>query len=173
MIIVDCETTGLDPRRHRPWEVAIIDLDAGDWTRLVWRPHPRWYGLADVKALEIGRFGDRAPDVHCAEAEQVYAETVSEVLEGRMVAGSNPDFDIRMLTAWLADWQLPCRPHYRTLDVPTLAAGRLLAAGETVSWPIRSYEVSAQLGVDPPDGEAHTALGDAMWILRLWQAVTA
>lgn len=172
MLIVDTETLGLDPRRHRPWEVAIIDLDVDNWERWIWRPHPRWYGLADVDSLRINGFGDRAPDVHAPHVELAAAEAISALIDGRVVAGSNPDFDIRMLTAWLADHRLPCRPHHRTVDIPTLAAGRLIAEGHDVDWPIRSYRVSEQLGVNPPN-DPHQALSDAMWCLRLWQKVTA
>lgn len=173
MLIIDCETTGLNFDRHRPFEICIIDVDREDWERWIWRPSEPWFGWADVQALKMNRMLDRVPDRPDPGFERHVAEKVSAIIDGRVIAGSNPDFDVNMLRGWLGQHFLPCTPHYRTIDIPTFAAGRLHSQGVAVTVPIRSRDVSNKMGVEPPDEVLqHTAVADAVWMWRLWQEAT-
>ena len=194
LVWLDCETTGLDPRVHEPWEVAAIIGDVEHvW---MWRPGPATMFRADPQALDIGQFHERAPSVADGSERQA-AHDIARTLAGHIVVGSNPSFDVAMLTSWLRRWRLELDVHYRPVCVITMAAGwlagqRAAAAelGPTIGeiqllgsrcWsiaedapyaePWRSYELSQALGIDPPGDDGHQALADARWAKRLYQRI--
>jgi DNA polymerase III epsilon subunit-like protein len=179
---VDCETTGLDPRVHEPWEVAaIVGQVEYLWS---WRPAPGVMACADPKALEVGRFHARAPKI-ADGSERSAAYTIAAVLEGHVIAGSNPQFDAGMLRGWLRRWHLDLNVHDTVIDVTAMAAGWLHGRlgvdltqfkDDADGWhipPYKSYQLSRLVGIDPPtDSEAHTALGDASWTKQLYEHIT-
>jgi len=181
VVFLDCETTGLDPRRHVPWEVAIVEPDGTEhvWC---WRPAEEFMAQADQKALDIGRFRERAPLIRNAKIEQMAASEVHRLLEGNVIVGSNPHFDVTMLTAWLYDHGRDWNAHYRPVCAVTMAAGWLrgrnsmMAAGgfgaELLEEPWRSYDISRACDVEPPSDDAHQALADASWVKRLYERIT-
>ena len=196
VLFVDCESTGLDPRIHVPWEVAIVEPDgtAHVWC---WRPIDAILHQADDFALDVGGFRKRAPSESDIEAEWQAAEAIAELTEGNILIGSKPSFDMEMLTPWLRFWGFEPRWHHRPVCVATMAYGWLhgqaVAAGEvsattgeamllgTQTWaaaeadltlPWKSDELSRACGVDPDDDERHTALGDARWVGRLYRHLT-
>ena len=180
VLYLDCETTGLDPRQHVPWEVAIVEPDGAEhvWC---WRPSDLFMEDADSNALAIGRIRHRAPLIYDGAYEEQAATEIHALLQGNVVVGSNPHFDVNMLTAWLDYHHLDWPAHYRPVCAVTMAAGTIYAAqrldgrqyGAVEDVPWRSYEVSRACGIEPPTpGEAHTALGDALWIKRLYERIT-
>lgn len=105
------------------------------------------------------------------------------------IVGSVPGFDAEVLAALLRDDALTPTWHYHLIDVDTLAVGwlarRLVADAEAAAvtipakaraWdlaqPWTSDDLSRALGVEPPsEAERHTALGDARWAMRVYDAV--
>jgi DNA polymerase III epsilon subunit-like protein len=174
-LALDTETTGLRPDRHVPWEVAAVEPDGTEhiWR---WRPSDLEMLYADPDALAIGRFADRAPDCRSHDDVRRAAAEIADLVDGRTIVGSNPAFDVAMLTRFLAGWDHDWTAHYRTIDVPTVAAGwlqgraagvRATAPPESVALPWSSHRLSQACGIDPPgDDERHTALGDARWVAR-------
>lgn len=180
VVFLDCETTGLDPSVHVPWEVAIIEPDGTEhvWC---WRPADVVMEEADLTALGIGRFRERAPLIYDGAFEEQVASQVSGLLEGNVVVGSNPHFDVTMLTAWLDFHHMDWPAHYRPVCAITMAAGLLHGeelAGmtgplEILEQPWSSYQISQACSIDPPgEAERHTALGDARWVKRLYEHIT-
>lgn len=111
LTVLDCETTGLNPAVHMPWEVS--------W----WRddtPAPRTEILphvldhADPVALEINRYHEREiePGWYDLERWQAVADLRVDLV-GVTVVGCNPGFDMGMLAPLLR-----CQPwKYRPINV--------------------------------------------------------
>jgi hypothetical protein len=171
IVFLDVESTGLHAQYgHRPWEVAIVELDGSGQTWL-WRPADAYMYHADDDALAIGGFHTRAPDKHDPDAEGRCALEVAEALDQAVIAGSNPSFDMQMVGAWLRDWG--CEPswHWRGIDVPQVAAGWLAAYGDHVPVPFNSRKVTDRLGVRHV--RRHEAWADADWCRRMWLTIGA
>ena len=118
------------------------------------------------------------------------------------LVGAIPNFDAETLDLLLRDHGLIPAWHYHLIDVENLAVGWLQGrrarqneifdgypiendgaqAPGLVRWneplkestpPWKSDDLSRACGVEPPsDEERHTALGDARWALRLYNAIT-
>ena len=181
---VDCETLGLDPRRHPIWEVAVITPDGTEhlwqvkWSRAV-------LDNADPVALEINGFEDRygetdVPFISPHESAELFASLV----DGLHLAGAVVSFDEERLRG-MHDLLLG-RPEgkypwsYHVIDVEALAIGFL--AGKQAALPLskmlvvappwKSDELTEALGLEAvSDAERHTALGDARWAKRIYEAV--
>lgn len=179
VLFIDSETTGLDPREHVPWEVAIIEPDGTEHVWF-WRPSNVRMAIADRTALEIGGFHDRAPTEYDWAVESQAAEDIFALTEGNILVGSKPSFDMEILTPWLHAWGHEPAWHHRPVCVATMAYGWLLreplTAGEraeVLSLPWKSDDLSRACGVEPPTGdERHSALGDARWVARLYRHLT-
>jgi DNA polymerase III epsilon subunit-like protein len=148
LAFIDTETTGLDPRKHDAWEIAIILRRPGlPDTEHLFQMRTS-LATADPKALEINRHAERflVPDGEFAvqlptatapgtatltEADLVHDLTA--LLDGAMLVGSNPAFDDRFLTKLFNEAGLPTRWHYRTVDVAAMAVGHLYGQAYTLT----------------------------------------
>lgn len=94
LAFVDCETTGLDPRIHQPYEICVWREDE-DEPRTYFPGHTLEF--ADQGALRIGGYFDRdfrpSPDNSLATPGSLV-----RMLAGTTLVGSNPAFDAAMLT---------------------------------------------------------------------------
>lgn len=127
-----------------------------------------------------------------ARLPELAAWTVAEWTHGAHLIGAVPNFDADVLDKLLRKHSLIPAWHYHLIDVEALAVGYLAGAvvkraideahmrGDEppqVDWsrfqpPWKSDELSRACGVEPPgDDERHTALGDARWALRLYDAI--
>ena len=110
----------------------------------------------------------------------------ADLVRGRHLVGAVPSFDAERLGVLarrhIDPIDLPW--HYHLIDVETLAVGFLCGLGALLtdyrrpSWwklrelPWHSDELSRGVGVQPPaPDERHTALADARWAKRLYEAV--
>ncbi|MFZ5850355.1 MAG: 3'-5' exonuclease [Actinomycetota bacterium] len=163
VIVVDTETTGLDPAIHEVVEVAWADLHGEDPAVSVRVPH---VGLsADPAALSVNGYHERGLYEPPGAAEHLLLLGLREVLRDATLAGANLAFDLPFLTRLFgqAVW------HYRALDIPAYVAGRLgwRTADSLVNTVTRLAETT---GLQPPAGaQFHTAAGDvevARWAYR-------
>jgi hypothetical protein len=156
-VFIDCETTGLDPRRHEVWELALI----ADGREHIWQL-PVDESKADPKALQIGRYNERrrTPDDPRAVAEAVAAMTRRHHL-----AGSGPWFDAAFLGALLERFDMKPPWAYRLIDVEALMAGALHARSP---WDVEAMSVALGVPVAP---ERHGALSDARWARDVYEAI--
>lgn len=121
-VYLDTETTGLDPLKHEPWEIAYA-VDSGP-VLSSFLPLDRFED-AVIEALVIGGFHRRfrAPD---AADVLEFDDQLRAALDGATLVGANPAFDAAMLQYGL--WETDDRPapwHYRLLDVEAYAMGAL------------------------------------------------
>lgn len=151
LCFIDCETTGLDPRIHQPYEVAWWREDEPDPVTLQ-LPHTLEH--ADARALEVGGYWNRGftPHDFTAKKNTAWFKLVG-ALRGVTLVGANPGFDAAMLRQFIGTevWQ------HRMVDVST---GAMWVFG----WdrPRGLGEVAAELvgrGFDIPEPD-HTAEGD-------------
>lgn len=138
-----------------------------------------------------------APGTVIALNEADAAAVVYAWTTGTHVVGLNPEFDMTTLGAMLARHGYDREPwDYHLTNIATEAAGWLrgqlhaalptLTIGgiddaehahtvltELTALPRRSGRLSELCAVEPPTAdEAHTALGDARWMRRWWDAIT-
>lgn len=120
-VYLDTETTGLDPMKHEPWEVAYA-VDGGPILSS-FLPLDRFQN-ANVDSLGIGNFPRRYiwPDDWKIVDFDI---ALRNALAGATLVGANPSFDAAMLThAWWGE-DTPAPWHYRMLDVEVYAMGAL------------------------------------------------
>lgn len=104
------------------------------------------------------------------------------------VVGAVPNFDTERI-ALLLEAHAFGKPkwHYHLIDVENLAVGYLAGLEKQAFNDAEAFQVdlvndlappwdsdtlSRAVGVEPPgEGERHTALGDARWVLRLYDAI--
>lgn len=147
-VFIDCETTGLDPTRHKLWEVGMIRvLPDGEEQEHSWMWWPD-LSTADPMALTVNRFYDRASnalpgpwsdlaggvlyvgdshDSPIMEPLDQAAHDIAHFLDGTNMVGANPGFDASFLTVWLREQGHVFNPHYHLVDVEALAAGWIAA----------------------------------------------
>ncbi len=129
VIVVDCETTGLDPAHHQTVEVSWWDLTTDERGYFI-PQHDVSDALAnaDVAALRLNRYIDRIAGEPQGQIEDV--ARLAEVLSGNTLAGSNPAFDSAFLTAmfeegFLGKYVGTPAWHHRLWDLAAYAAGVL------------------------------------------------
>lgn len=192
-VFLDTETDGIHPGR-RVWEVAMIRRDdAGQRERQFFVALDMRF--SDPYGLSVGRFWDRHPVGRKVSGKDPVPyppalskhEAAKEVMSwtfGAHLVGAVPNFDSEVLTGLLrSEGYLP-QWHYHLVDVEALAVGflkgRQAGAGpagatraDVVQLPWSSDELSIACGVDPATPEdRHTAMGDARWAMRIYDAIT-
>jgi len=182
---VDTETDGLHPG-CKPWEIAVIRREP-DGTETEWHTFVEIdLSTADPFGLRVGRFYDRHPlgrrisgdnDLPQPYRENILAlhhaaMTVAQLTHGAHIVGAVPSYDTGVLDRLLRAHGLIPAWHYHLIDVANLAVGYLAAKGIPVTLPYKSDDLVLALGLDPtPEDERHTALGDARWTMRMFDAV--
>ncbi len=155
IIVVNVETSGLNPAQHTCVEIAWWNLDTNRRDRFIPKHDVRnILATADLKALLINRYIDRIAD-QPQDDDYHGMKQLAVQLNGATLAGSNPAFD----AAFLRPLFLRCNSevtvpewHHRMLDLSAYAAGVLRLA-----YLPGLQHVSELLGVTTPD---HTAEGD-------------
>lgn len=185
---LDFETTGLGHGR-RAWEYAAIRRDYADNGGFTETTHHGFVSIdirhADPFALKVGGFWDRHPSGRKmsgktaipgppAESRHDAARDLMRVTFGAHIVGINPSFDTETLEPWLRTEGYQAGWDYHLIDVAAMAYGWLAARGAEVDLPWKSDALAWSCGVEPPpDHERHTALGDARFALRWYDALTA
>lgn len=184
LCFIDTETTGVHPDR-RVWEVAIIRRDDSGQSEWLAQVDDVDLSNADPFGLKVGGFYERHVDYGSngrglaasgvlLESERFVAREVERLTRGAHLVGAVPDFDARTLDPMLRRHGLIPAWHYHLVDVEAMAVGWLagrLGLPPTPPW--KSDELSRACGVEPPsDDERHTALGDARWAMRWYDAMT-
>lgn len=161
---LDIETSGLDPIKHEPIEVAylIYENEEHSYTRNLSLPFNIHEG--EPKALEVNGFGKREfPPMWDL---RFFAGTLQTDLENTWIIGNNVQFDMGFLVEVLRKFHRVPTWKYHLIDVKAVAAGKL-----NMKPPWSTDKMCAKLGIDVPGVRAHTALGDAEWNRDVWEAI--
>lgn len=186
LAFIDTETTGLDPRTRRAWEVGLI-IKTGEGSKATYEEY-HWFVRvslkdADPMALEVGKYYERHPDPYSRRPytdriihhngqnwnvvpEEEIASTLSRLLRGAYVVGAVPWFDAYTIEALLREYGHAPTWHYHLVDVETLAAGEL---GIEPPWDFDMILEKYKLFFE--EGDRHTALGDARMASYLYDQV--
>lgn len=191
IVFIDTETTSLRPDR-RAWEIGMIVRNGREQAQC------RWFvdvadldlGNADPFSLKIGGFYDRHPqnqtprDSSGFVSEAVALDSIERWTRGAHLVGNVVSFDAEVLANRMrANGILPSW-HYHLIDIESMAVGYLHGLAREypgsmaadfikTGLPWDSGQLSLALDVMPPsDEDRHTALGDAQWVMRMWDAIT-
>lgn len=176
---VDTETLGLDPDRHAVWEVGLVlydpevpSLSSGRGVRWQIRLTEDQINDGDPIGMDIGGFHDRYDRDFACDVRQFLTGFVG-ITKGLHLAGAVVSFDEERLRRLAQYHAFTPKWHYHLIDVEAVAIGALAARGVNPPLPWKSDDLSAALGVSVSDEDRHTALGDARWAMRLYEAATA
>lgn len=177
LCFLDTETTSLDADTGEIWEVGMITRDTGENGATETEDHwflPVTLEHADPISLDIGRYHERHPQGNAYDGTTKtplpggceFAHGFAGLTHNAHLAGNVVSFDADRLRKLLRAYGVMPSWHYHLVDVEALVAGRL---GLAPPW--NSRDLSAAIGVEmPTDEERHTALGDAYWAMRLYDA---
>lgn len=161
-VVLDTETTGLDPARARVVEIGAVRIhngrvDEGATLRLLVRPdEPVPAAATAIHGIDDATLAD-APDFAAAWPQ------LQEFIGGRVVVGHTVGFDLAVLKRECERAGIEFR-RPRTLDTRLLSQ---VAAPTLASYSLES--LSSWLGVEGTG--RHSALGDAVTTARIFRAL--
>lgn len=185
IVFLDTETTGLHPDHHHVWEVAAIRVEGDNREEWVWQLEMPDHEH-DPTADSINRFHDRRFGPRALTSTSSFCAQFSGFTNGCHLAGAVVSFDEERLRRMMERELVAHGWHYHLIDVENLAVGYLAHAyahhrpngtdpnherlAVTLP-PWNSDAVAAAVGVRMSSEDRHTALGDARWAERIYNAV--
>lgn len=160
-IVVDIETSGLDPHVHEVIEIGMVSWKGEEWSCSL----PFDIDKASPKALEVNGWGTRefAPSVKPMQALNTMHKAFYKT--GALIIASPAHFDVGFLEALFRKNALdPPWGHRSVIDLKSFACARM-----GVLTDLKNAEIARMFDVE--DTSDHTALGDALYTARLWRAL--
>ena len=169
MIVLDVETTGLDPEKNSLVSIAALDFD--DSEERFYQECRIWEEAEiDPKALLINGLTD-------IELVDIEKKTESDIVKNFLywikdkrditIAGQNPSFDVNFIKAAAERAGEVSTLPFRTIDIHSLAWAHMKSRGEEP--PIENNKSS--LGSDrimkyvglPPEPKPHVGINSVLW----------
>lgn len=173
MVFVDTETTGVDPRFRRAWDIALIRRENNGYERSITifvKLEDLDLERADPEGLSIGGFYSRHPQHGGSLAHGQYlldenaaARLVQDWTAGSALYAVNVAFDADVLLTMMARQRL--QPRWTdTRDIRKYARRHITSSGNSAAG---TEDLSVQCGVALPAPHVrHTGMGDADWVKR-------
>lgn len=182
LVFIDVETTGVHPDR-RVWEIGMIERTSvmpDVEQHLFVDSRDLDLGNADGRALNIGRFHERHPemaptvsDITRMVDEYQAMQIVERVTRDAILVGVNVQFDAEVLANRMRYHGIYPAWDFNLIEVKSLCAGYLVGLGGRLpAPPWSSGQVTEWLGLPALDADvAHTALGDARHVKEMFDVV--
>lgn len=158
-VILDVETTGLDPIKHEVIEIAVIDIHGRILinTKIM----PENIESASPEALAVNEYTPESWE-GSPTWDQV-RDRIFEVLDKKQVIGHNVNFDVRFIRAMFSKrGQAEPAIRYQMIDTSTLIFEHLQPI-----WNLEKYSLGVVVRRFWPELKAHRALDDAEGTRRL------
>jgi len=165
LVVVDTETSGLDPVDNEMIEVAWVELgpEGGMTYGIQHAVVPHYLSNFSREALEINRYRERdLGNMNNWANPKHLRDVLSATFEGANIAGSHVDFDRSFLKEW--DWHVATWEH-QPLQIGSVAAGFL---GR--HFPLRLRDIPTALGFTDYEQD-HTAAGDVRLVVDMLRAM--
>lgn len=175
LVFLDTETTGLS-LDDDIWEVAAIrrEPNGEEHTLHLFVEHDRAKCARLPERFREDHY-DRYRDHRALSKEQAaYQLAVLFGDDKPHIVGAVPNFDTERIARLMTVHGYKSeRWHYHLIDVENLAVGYLAARGGVLDChpPWKSDIIAELVGVTISEEERHTALGDARWAMRIYDAV--
>jgi len=122
MIVLDVETTGLDPMKHSIIEIGALDF-SNPQNQFYEKCQIRKGAEIDSKALEINGYSEsQCQDPNKASLEQILINFINwlDKIEDKTIAGHNVDFDISFLKDSIKRFNIEFNFGFRKVDQHSL-----------------------------------------------------
>lgn len=195
IVLVDTESTGLDPELHEMWEFGAIEYSAGGRPEHQYIVPPRNLAGGDGQGVAVGGFYERTAGLGAGNHGECFnlagaqeqrwsdpgaaALAIARLLSRSTVMCAVPTHDVPFLKAFLRANGHIGAWHFRVRDFGSVARGYLLgrasALGPEAVLPgmDASTDVFAEaLGVDPGQFGRHEALGDCRLLAACLDVMT-
>jgi len=163
LIIVDTETTGLDPSKHELIEIAAIRVSTGETFEV--KVHPLRFTNADPEALKVNGFNRKEWMDDAFLLKHGLKMLTDFVGESPTLMSYNISFDKAFLEAAYRDCKLSYPFHYAPLDLMSLAWHK--KGGGNVP----SLRKACLLFGIEPEGSVHRALAGAEKAYEVYKKV--
>ena len=131
MIVIDVETTGLDPKKNSIVSIGAVDFSNSE-CQFYQECKIREYTEISDDALAINGFSrEQITNPNKKSLEQIMADLIKwmEPIEDKTIAGENPSFDRDFLNDAIERYNLYKRLGHRTIDLHSLAYSHHLRRG--------------------------------------------
>lgn len=164
IVYLDTETTGLDCDYHEIISVCVIRKSDGKiWT---WKANPDWPDHIDDMAVAVN--GYKPQDWDTAITQNEMAHELGMILDGAVIVGHNPKFDLGFIENLFWRHQVKCKVSHRAIDTITLAFVYL------VPWGLKSLSMDAiRTFLGWKKHKIHTAIQDTKDVKKLYEILTS
>ncbi len=170
MIVLDVESSGLDPKKHSMLSIGAIDLD--DPANQFYDECRAWDGAEiEETALAVNGFSEaeaRSPEKKSeAEVVAAFVAWATDKPKDRTLAAQNVSFDFEFVRAACERAHIDFPFAKRTIDVHTLAWAHMTSLGtvptlENHHSALSSKAIQQHCGI-PEEPKPHNALTGALW----------
>ena len=192
LVFLDTETTGL-ALTDDIWEFAGIRReDDGSQTELhlfIEHDEQKCRQLPESFLTDhLDRFPGHSQATTVTRAAHAIANFLDQESGGAKphIVGAVPNFDTERIARLMGKVNRTPEWHYHLIDVETLAVGWLNGiVQQAVNYgatsaidlskaapPWNSDDLSRAVGIEPPTDARHTAMGDALWAMAIYDRVT-